>query len=437
MGKNKNKHKRFPKQDATDISGVGRGTQNPSHSTVRLTNIPTRTTATSSIHGGTESDVSLSEPISGHSSGTSSQQQHEQFADWNPMLEVSESLLNTVSFGGEKNDIGKLLTGVGDLDVKDVLCPFNDGKTPEGGCFKVSCPYKHVPYSSKVLKKLPKLELVSMSKSESTNTIALLPVQKLPADGCISKVAIPTAFHPGHFNVIPDKGWRCLCKVHDESAKEIGHYATVNSFDTLDSLQKAMENHFASGFANNHNTYLAGELVAVRMSSISSTRTICRAKVLTDSASCCDNEDDIFKPVNLELQLLDYGLRCIKSTLDVSNLPIQFCSISPLAYKCELFGVSPIIGSWSSLAIERFQHLVTHHYVIAEVVRTGSIAAYSLQDPSCLVSLFVKSKNGDFIDVAQDLIEAGLGIEWNMYPKRPNLNELLEGKRHRFALELS
>ncbi|ODN04905.1 Tudor domain-containing protein 15 [Orchesella cincta] len=424
MGKNKNKSLKRMKQigGATGIGSEG-----------VTASMECRTAKTTSGDRGAESTFSsLTDTTVSLSNSSTPKHEKDHLAEWNPMAGVSESLLNTVSDKDTMSTIGKLLTGVSDSDRKDILCPFNDDK---GGCFKVSCPYKHVQYSIKVLKKLPKLRVVCESKSESTRSVDLLPVQVLPANDCISKVAIPTAFHPGHFYVVPEKGWECQCKSQATTTEE---HSKVNGFDDLEFLLTALQNRFKTRpFTNQHSEYVAGELVIVRMFSDDSTKTFYRGKVLKDSVPISDNEDDIFKPVDVELQLLDYGLRIIKSSKDITCLPAEFCHISPLAYKCELFGVSPIMGSWSSLAMERFKHLVSGHYVIAEVVRTGSSPVYSLGDNSCLVNLYIKSRNGDFIDVAQDLIEAGLGIAWNMYTKRPRLNEILEGRQNRFALSLS
>jgi len=49
----------------------------------------------------------------------------------------------------------------------------------------------------------------------------MLPVQILPANDCISKVLIPTAYHPGNFYVIPEKGWKCLCKVPGDIGSDV------------------------------------------------------------------------------------------------------------------------------------------------------------------------------------------------------------------------
>lgn len=82
--------------------------------------------------------------------GEKSTNSNNHYHDWSPMKVkgMSESLLNTLSNESEETVVQ--LTGVRDLDSQDILCPFtsNDGS---GRCFKVSCRYKHVPYSIKYL----------------------------------------------------------------------------------------------------------------------------------------------------------------------------------------------------------------------------------------------------------------------------------------------
>lgn len=78
--------------------------------------------------------------------GEKSTNSNNHYHDWSPMKGMSESLLNTLSNESEETVVQ--LTGVRDLDSQDILCPFNDGS---GRCFKVSCRYKHVPYSIKYL----------------------------------------------------------------------------------------------------------------------------------------------------------------------------------------------------------------------------------------------------------------------------------------------
>lgn len=55
-----------------------------------------------------------------------------------------------------------------------------------------------------------------------------------------------------------------------------------------------------------------------------------RAKVLYDTMECKNNDESLFKPVSVALELIDYGITCVKCTNDVIPFPTIFLDVSPL-----------------------------------------------------------------------------------------------------------
>ncbi|ODM91651.1 Tudor domain-containing protein 15, partial [Orchesella cincta] len=60
-----------------------------------------------------------------------------------------------------------------------------------------------------------------------------------------------------------------------------------------------------------------------------------------------------------EIQLIDYGRTDIVPWNSVTGLPKQFATVQPLAYKCSVGGIMPVLGSmWGCRAIQMFKDLL-------------------------------------------------------------------------------
>ncbi|XP_035707385.1 uncharacterized protein LOC110848778 isoform X2 [Folsomia candida] len=353
--------------------------------------------------------------------------------EWNPMHEDSTSIRNKTSGGQVFEDVAAL---------GDVFCPFQ--KEMDKVCFKgSSCRYKHGHYTSEIKSAHPKLQdrptsSLILAKSES----APLP-EGVVALAWVTSVVSPALFHV----VLKTPQHPCLCKnmaISQEDEQDVtphGHISPHSSdlTSSLDVLWRNMQSYYNSnptGRQQNHNFHhFRGELVAVRLNLGGEKATSgiisghrkgwFRAVVLADT----DPDLDADQAPDVSLELVDYGAKVTKSSLDVTPLHDKFADDAPMAIKCSLYGISPLLGKWGSRGTDFFTRAVTNQIVLLEVKK--SQPSLPVQ-----VSLCVKM-DGVMVPVTQRMGELGLGLEWNMTPMRPWVtSDVLQGPhRHSYAVK--
>lgn len=102
-----------------------------------------------------------------------------------------------------------------------------------------------------------------------------------------------------------------------------------NYFNALKEFQTSMMNYQRREKVKIYNYFSRGDLVAVNLASSEGAKSYFRGVILAD-AEVEDDDIEIDKPVNVQVQLLDYGLSYEKKSVDMFLLPSEFSHASPM-----------------------------------------------------------------------------------------------------------
>ncbi|CAG7731299.1 unnamed protein product [Allacma fusca] len=253
-------------------------------------------------------------------------------------------------------------------------------------------------------------------------------------EGMMNVGTVSCVVDPGEFYIFPLKSWECACKdidtrsiVNKESLAEHAPpdvpKTTVASFHEM-TQELSM---FGDKVGLHSDQYRPGEVVAVKLDTLErdGNPNCCwfRAEVLDP----VDDDDDDDTDLEVSGRLVDVGGSFRVSRDRVTRLPESFCYLPPLAYKCSLFGVSPLTHKWTKTAIATFKALAEYQSCFFEVKRTTRKKGGKLDDDPYEVQILVKLE-GVYQDVAHALAEEGLALKWNFTPSRPLVSSTLDGE---------
>lgn len=102
-------------------------------------------------------------------------------------------------------------------------------------------------------------------------------------------------------------------------------------YEILDDIQLTLKQAFKTKSSiPRQNEFVADELVAVSITAAAGDKSWYRAKVLNDAIVYPEDGEDLLAPVEVELELIDYGIRTVKSSADIAILPSKLCQFAPL-----------------------------------------------------------------------------------------------------------
>ncbi|CAL8115570.1 unnamed protein product [Orchesella dallaii] len=339
--------------------------------------------------------------------------------------------------------------------TKDVPCRFHNGFSQT--CWKGStCPYSHDLYTGGVFaQKHPDIAMAASARREAT------PLARLPPKPILGKETqilcrITHIESPSEFYIEPLSGANCFCaRVREEHQQDTeekrkekaksGNYqlevydygfgcmelpqgiGTEEQKHPLPTkpLLDLLQNFLHTGL--NYRKYQTDsyipkvELVAVKINV-----KWMRGLVLWIM------EDDVTKhgALQLRVQLLETGEKVCVSVKDVCKLPDKFITLPPSAFRCCLFGISPLGLTWSKRATRDFKELVENKEVILTVKQgiPDDLNVNVFEKRPYMVKLLVKTDGKDHIDVADYLINKFVGLQWNPLLYRPFAKHAVDSK---------
>ncbi|CAL8116969.1 unnamed protein product [Orchesella dallaii] len=334
--------------------------------------------------------------------------------------------------------------------AKDVPCRFHNGFSQK--CWKGSnCPYSHDLYTGGVFaQKYPDVAMAASARREVT------PLTRLPPKPIMGKETqilckITHIESPSEFYIEPLNGGanaNCFCErvreEHQQGRQEeqkekvpTGNYQQevydfgfgcmelpqgigteeeqLQSF-TPKPLLDLLQN-FLHGGLNYRKYQTDGYIPKVELVAVRINMKWMRALVLGVM------EGDVTKhgALRLRVQLLETGEKVCVSVKDVCKLPEKFTTLPPAAFRCCLFGVSPIWLTWTKKAITCFKEFVENKTILL-IVKEGipdDLNVHVFEKRPYMVKLFVKTNDNQYNDVANNLIRENFGLQWNLLPYRP------------------
>ncbi|CAG7718328.1 unnamed protein product [Allacma fusca] len=315
---------------------------------------------------------------------------------WNPFKESFISIKNLNC--GDVED-----TAQGVTHFKGTVCPHANS---DGCCFKGTwCPYEH-HIDQQLIRANPK-----MAVPEETLAVTCtykLPLKKLILANAIFVGLVVNASSPEDFYIIPRTSVECLCKMRKGKLKE----------DPWKKLLKDVNGFYQKYDFKNATSYAVNQLVVVRLQSEGQRTQYWRA-VITGAVMLEDDEVPF-----ISCLLLDIGLSMKVKMTNISPMSKLFCSTPPLAYKCFVYGISPMFIRYSDVVLKTFRELVEGKQVLvcAKLPYYPEESGCGVIEPEpCQVEIrFYDAKSKRYVNIKDELIKTGRVLTWNAVLDRPN-----------------
>ncbi|ODM92063.1 Tudor domain-containing protein 6 [Orchesella cincta] len=353
----------------------------------------------------------------------------------------------------DDNDPGNYLFKEG--RAKDVPCRFHTGFS--GTCWKGSnCPYSHEKYTGGYFARdYPELALAASAQREATCITRLAPKPDLDPE-TVFMCRVTHIVNPSDFYVVPIDGCSCFCTKVEEKIKAFQLVDEKEPIFSMPSQTNEQLEAYTYGFncleipkwvsaqvqpdiapapiihqPGQLHTFLQSgqryrkyqsdvyfpksELVAVKVRA-----EWMRAVVLF----FIERDIKKFGMSQVHVQLLDTGEKLTLSCKDVCRLPEKFCNTPAAAFRCCIFGFSPVI-CWNKAAVESFKELIENRELKLIVKEAAYRNSASLVKNTPNVARLLVVIDGKLTDVSQALIEKGFGLKWNPFPFRPFVKQIV------------